>query len=121
MNHLRHCLVLFAGAALAVVGSAQAAGKLGVSDAWIRLAPPGASMVAGYATLTNSGDAPVIVLTVQSDAFRMASLHETIIDKGVHVPPHTEIGYDPEADARRFTVTDGIVIIPKGYSFDDKK
>lgn len=83
MNHLRHCLVLFAGAALAVVGSAQAAGKLGVSDAWIRLAPPGASMMAGYATLTNDGDVPVTVLTVQSDAFRMASLHETIIDKGV--------------------------------------
>ncbi|MEO6950802.1 MAG: glucose-1-phosphate adenylyltransferase [Polyangia bacterium] len=52
---------------------------------------------------------------------RHCKIKKAIIDKGVHVPPHTEIGYDPEADARRFTVTDGIVIIPKGYSFDDKK
>ena len=41
------------------------------------------TMMAGYATLSNSGDLPVTVLTVQSDAFRMASLHETIVDKGV--------------------------------------
>jgi copper(I)-binding protein len=59
---------------LAMAGSAHAAGKLGVVDAWIRLAPPGASMLAGYATLSNTGDAPITVLTVQSDAFRMASL-----------------------------------------------
>ncbi|HEY0232998.1 MAG TPA: copper chaperone PCu(A)C [Dokdonella sp.] len=64
-------------------GIAQAAGKLGVTDAWIREAPPGASMLAGYATLKNTGDAPVTVLTVQSDVFRMASLHETVIDDGV--------------------------------------
>ena len=52
---------------------------------------------------------------------RHCKIRKAIIDKGVHIPPHTEIGYDPEADARRFTVTDGIVIIPKGYSFDEKK
>ncbi|MET0226913.1 MAG: copper chaperone PCu(A)C [Dokdonella sp.] len=64
-------------------GVAQAAGKLGVTDAWIREAPPGASMLAGYATLTNTGDAPITLLTVQSDVFRMASLHETVIDNGI--------------------------------------
>lgn len=68
---------------LMTFGSAHAAGKLAVTDAWIREAPPGADMLAGYATLTNSGDQPVSVLTVQSDAFHMASLHETIIDRGV--------------------------------------
>ena len=62
---------------------AHAAGKLGVTDAWIRAAPPGARMMAGYATLKNSGDAPLTILTVQSDAFRMTSLHETIVDNGV--------------------------------------
>lgn len=55
------------------------------------------------------------------DIGRHCKIKKAIIDKGVHVPAHTEIGYDPEADARRFTVTDGIVIIPKGFSFDDKK
>ncbi len=83
MNRLQRWFVSIGVGALAVAGSVHAAGKLGVTDAWIRLAPPGASMMAGYATLSNTGDAPVTVLTVQSDAFRMASLHETIDDKGV--------------------------------------
>lgn len=67
----------------ASIGTAQAAGRLSVTDAWIREAPPGATMLAGYAKLTNAGDAPISVLTVQSDAFRMASLHETIVEDGV--------------------------------------
>ena len=74
-------IALMAG--LLAAGTAQAEGKLGVLDAWIRAAPPGATMLAGYATLKNTGDAPLSVLTVQSDAFRMTSLHETVVDKDV--------------------------------------
>ncbi|HEY0178851.1 MAG TPA: copper chaperone PCu(A)C [Dokdonella sp.] len=70
-------------ALLLACAGAHAEGRLGVTDAWIREAPPGAGMLAGYATLKNAGDAPISVLTVQSDAFRMASLHETIDDHGV--------------------------------------
>jgi glucose-1-phosphate adenylyltransferase len=51
------------------------------------------------------------------DIGRHCRIRRAIIDKGVHVPPNTEIGYDPEADARRFTVSDGVVIVPKGYQF----
>lgn len=40
-------------------------------------------MQAGYATLKNTGDAPISVLTVQSDAFRRSSIHETVIERGV--------------------------------------
>ena len=73
-----------AGAAMllsAATGHAQ--GKLSVYDAWIRAAPPDARTLAGYATLTNTGDAALSILTVQSDAFRQSSIHETIIDHGV--------------------------------------
>lgn len=70
-------------ALLAVAPAARAAGKLSVYDAWIRKAPPGASMMAGYATLKNEGDAPIKVLTVQSDAFRQSSVHETVVERGV--------------------------------------
>ena len=62
---------------------ARAEGRIGVFDAWIREAPPGATMLAGYATLKNTGDAPLTILTVQSDAFRMTSLHETVVEDGV--------------------------------------
>ena len=70
-------------ATLVWASAAHAGGKLGVYDAWIRLAPPGANMMAGYATLTNTGDAPISVLTVQSDAFRQASIHETVVERDV--------------------------------------
>ncbi len=46
---------------------------------------------------------------------RHARIRRAIIDKNVVIPPSTEIGYDLEADRRRFPVSDsGIVVIPKG-------
>lgn len=69
--------------AATVAIAAHAQGKLSVQDAWIRAAPPGARMMAGYATLTNTGDAPLSVLTVQSDAFRQSSIHETVVERDV--------------------------------------
>src|SRR5262249_39598212 len=44
---------------------------------------------------------------------RHARIRRAIVDKNVEIPPGTEIGYDPVADARRFEVVDGIVVIPK--------
>jgi glucose-1-phosphate adenylyltransferase len=52
------------------------------------------------------------------DVGRHARIRRAIIDKGVRIPAHAEIGYDLELDARRFTVQDGIVVIPKGYIFE---
>lgn len=44
-----------------------------------------------------------------------ARIRRAIIDKDVVLPPKIEIGYDPEADRRRFTVTEsGLVVISKG-------
>ena len=46
---------------------------------------------------------------------RHCRIRKTIIDKEVFVPPGTEIGYDPEKDRRRFTVSEGgVVVVPKG-------
>jgi glucose-1-phosphate adenylyltransferase len=45
---------------------------------------------------------------------RHARVRRAIVDKGVHVPAGCEIGYDREADRRRFQVSDeGIVVVPK--------
>ena len=49
------------------------------------------------------------------DIGRHAKVRNAIIDKHVQIPPGYEIGYDAEADRKRFTVSDdGVVVIPKG-------
>jgi glucose-1-phosphate adenylyltransferase len=46
---------------------------------------------------------------------RHCRIRKAIIDKHVVIPAGTVIGYDQEADKRRFHVTEsGIVVIPKG-------
>ncbi len=52
---------------------------------------------------------------------RHSKIRRTIIDKGVKIPAGSSIGYDPELDAQRFTVTDsGIVVVPKGAVLEEK-
>jgi glucose-1-phosphate adenylyltransferase len=46
---------------------------------------------------------------------RHAVVRRAIVDKNVYIGEGVEIGVDPEADRRRFHVSDGgIVVIPKG-------
>jgi periplasmic copper chaperone A len=63
--------------------SASAAGHLTVRGAWIRQAPPGATVLAGYAELHNDGDAPLRVTGGASPAFAEVSIHESIETDGV--------------------------------------
>ena len=51
---------------------------------------------------------------------RHCKIRRAIVDKGVSIPPGTEIGYDQAADQRRgWTVTDsGIVVIARGEHID---
>jgi glucose-1-phosphate adenylyltransferase len=48
-------------------------------------------------------------------------INMAIIDKDVTIPPGTEIGYDPEADKKRFHVDEdsNIVVIHKSYKFPE--
>ena len=56
------------------------------------------------------------ILFDEVDVGRRSRLRRVIVDKGVRIPPKTEIGYDSAADqARGFTVTDsGLVVIARG-------
>jgi glucose-1-phosphate adenylyltransferase len=46
------------------------------------------------------------------DIGRRARLRNTIIDRGVRIPPGLVVGEDPELDAKRFRRTEkGIVLI----------
>src|SRR5579884_925938 len=50
---------------------------------------------------------------------RHARIRRAIVDKNVVVPPGTRIGFDLEVDRRRFTVSEGgIVVVPKGMRLE---
>jgi len=47
---------------------------------------------------------------------RHCSIKKAIVDKHNTIPHHTKIGFNPEEDRKRFTVTPrGIVVVPMGY------
>jgi glucose-1-phosphate adenylyltransferase len=53
---------------------------------------------------------------------RHSRIRRAIIDKGVKLPPGSVIGYDPELDRERFSVTDsGIVVVPKGAVVEETR
>jgi glucose-1-phosphate adenylyltransferase len=53
------------------------------------------------------------------DVGRRARVRRAIVDKNVRIPAGATIGLDPEEDRRRFTVSEGgIVVVPKDYKFE---
>ena len=66
-------------ALLMLIGLLAACGRgeeIVVQDAWIREAPPGTRIQAGYLTLTNSADTEVVLERVTSKSFERIELHE---------------------------------------------
>ena len=63
-------LVASSSAALAEI-------KLLGSNAWIRLAPPGSMMLAGYVELENKGEQPLRITGGQSGLFGSVEIHRT--------------------------------------------
>ena len=62
------------------------------------------------------------ILMERVDVGRYAKIRRAIIDKDVKIPPGFQIGYDPEDDAKRFSITpEGIVVIPAGMILDAPK
>ena len=77
-SSFRHPLNLVLSALLMLVsGSALAELKLEGAHAWIRLAPPGAPMLAGYVELKNLGEQPLKLKGGQSGAFGFVEIHRT--------------------------------------------
>jgi len=56
---------------------------ISVDGAWVREAPPNASMMAGYATIQNHTDQNRIIASAKSKQFNMVEVHQTIIEDGV--------------------------------------
>ena len=80
-------LALLAPASAAVAsGDANCLPK--VSKAWIRAAPPGATMLAGYAELRNDCGRALVLTGAKSKDFVMALVHRTQVEKGISRREH---------------------------------
>ena len=87
------------------VNVVQAAGRLEVTNAWIPQAPPGASAMAGYFDLKNTGDQPIGVVSVKSDRFGEVSLHQTVVEDGMaRMRPLKDVVVEP---GKTFTFAPG--------------
>jgi len=83
---------------------AGAADAIEIDNAWIREAPPGAPMLAGYLCLHNTTDATATLVGVQSPLFPHIMMHRTEIREGmarmmhqdtVDVPAGQRICFEP--------------------------
>src|SRR5467141_2429965 len=69
----------------ALTSVAAAAEEAGVSirDAWVREAPPGATMMAGYMLLQNNTSRPQVLVAARSSGFETVVIHRTIVKGGM--------------------------------------
>ncbi len=92
------------------------------------------SMIAGGAVIAGGGvnhsilfsgvyvdDAAIVEEAILLNGVQVgegSQLRRCIVDKHVNIPPGEQIGFDSQADARRFNLTaNGIVVVPASYRF----
>ena len=75
-----------------------------IEKAWVRAAPPGAMMLAGYAIVRNPCPRAFAITAVSSGDFAMSMIHETLVENGVSkmrhadslsLPAHSELRFAP--------------------------
>jgi glucose-1-phosphate adenylyltransferase len=54
---------------------------------------------------------------------RYSRIRRAIIDRAVHIPERTEIGFDLEEDRKKYHVSEGgiVVVVPEPGMFEDRK
>ena len=91
-------------AALIFTARAIACDGLVVSDAWVREAPPGASVMAAYATLKNGGTKPIKLEGASGADFGSVEMHRTVMQDGtmrmlaetsLPLPPGASVKFEP--------------------------
>jgi copper(I)-binding protein len=82
----------------------SAAASLEVQDAWVREAPPTASVLAAYMTIRNAGTTPAEITNITSPDFGHIEMHRTVVEHGIasmvpvgtlEIPPGEQITLEP--------------------------
>ena len=100
---------VFGGLILALTLSAAASEAAGVSvrDAWVREAPPGVAMMAGYMALRNNTSRRQVLVAARSSDFGTVMIHRTTVKDGMVGMEHaSQIELSPNAS---------LLFAPGGY------
>jgi hypothetical protein len=79
-GNFRWLLLLAVGMVATLPANAQACEGLQIEAPWVREPPPGASAVAAFMTLRNTGPQPLLIDSVSAEGYGMGMLHETVHD-----------------------------------------
>lgn len=85
------------GLALVLVfAGAHASDEVAVQGAWVREAPPGASVMAAYMTLVGTASSTKTLVAAKAAGFASVELHETVFESGgVAMRPLTALAIPP--------------------------
>ena len=78
------CLIL----ALTPVPAASEEAGVSVRDAWIRVTPPGMTVMAGYMELRNNTSRPQVLVAARSSGFESVMIHRSIVKDGIAAMVH---------------------------------
>ena len=93
--------------ALSLVPAASEEAGVSVRDAWIREAPPGMTMMAGYMELRNNTSRQQVLAAASSSVFDSVTVHRTIVKDGMASMVHvSQIELAPNAS---------LIFAPGGY------
>jgi copper(I)-binding protein len=102
----RHPAVVCLIAALGLVPAAGSAEGVSARDAWVREAPPGATVMAGYLELRNDTSRPQVLVAASSAGFGSVMMHRTVVRDGMAGMAHlSQIEVAPNA---------GLIFAPGG-------
>ena len=92
--------------ALSLVPAASEEAGVSVRDAWIREAPPGMTMMAGYMQMRNNTSRPQFLVAASSSGFESVMIHRTVVKDGMAGMVHlSQIELAPDA---------GLIFAPGG-------
>lgn len=92
------CLMM----AISLIVTADA--DLSVNNPWIRQAPPGITVMAGYMVVKNNTSRPQILVAASSSSFKSLSMHRNIVQNGmtamehvsqIKIAPNTSLEFTP--------------------------
>ncbi|MCG6865090.1 MAG: copper chaperone PCu(A)C [Thiogranum sp.] len=87
-----------------IISLAAADSGLMADGAWVREAPPGASMMAAYLVITNPTDRDARLIGVESPAFAQVMMHKSVTVDGmarmlhqdsIPIPAHGSVALEP--------------------------